>query len=60
MKRLFIQATMFKQRVSELDLSGELLRKIENEILNNPLVGSAIGGTGGVRKARLADDKRGK
>ena len=59
MKRTFVQTSIFSKRLDEKE-SGLLLESIEEEILENPLAGDVIPGTGGVRKLRFADPRRGK
>ena len=43
-----------------MGLSDEDRRKLENEIADNPSVGTPIRGTGGLRKMRFALEGRGK
>ena len=43
-----------------MGLNDEDRRKLENEIVNNPYVGTVIRGTGGLRKMRLSIEGRGK
>ena len=60
MQRLFVQATPFKRAMEELGTETGLLARIEVAILENPKAGDVIQGTGGVRKMRMADARRGK
>lgn len=60
MKRLFIQAESFKERLNEQKDGDKLLREIELEIVKNPECGDVVQGTGGVRKMRVSDPTRGK
>lgn len=59
MKRLFIEAEYFKKKITELEESG-LLRRIQNEILKNPEVGTLVKNTGGIRKFRVGTKGKGK
>lgn len=38
----------------------DVLAKVQAEILRNPEAGKVIQGTGGLRKVRIGDEKRGK
>jgi len=58
-RRTFIQTEIFSKRLDERRRSG-LLEEVEQAILENPLVGDVISGTGGVRKFRVTDPLRGK
>lgn len=60
MKRTFIQTKEFSQNWDELGFSDQDLRRLENEILENPEVGLIMSGTGGLRKMRFAFEGRGK
>ncbi len=58
MRRAFIETSSFSKRV---DREGaETLRAIQAELLKNPGAGTVIQGTGGLRKLRVADTRRGK
>jgi hypothetical protein len=59
MKRLFIESTLFKKEFSE-NVSLEILRKLQMEILKKPEGGDPIPGTGGIRKMRLGAESKGK
>lgn len=59
MKRVFIQTSIFSRRLSERKLEA-VLEVIEEEILDNPLAGDVVSGSGGVRKMRVGDPRRGK
>lgn len=54
--RYFILNSKWK----ELELNDMDLRRLQNEILENPKAGTVIQGTGGIRKMRFAYDQRGK
>jgi len=58
MKRTFVEASSFSRKI-DAEGSGVLLQ-IQTELLGNPGSGSVISGTGGLRKARIADAGRGK
>ena len=52
MVREFIRTHIFEKRWSEMDLTDEDLRKLENFLLKNPNAGDVIQGTGGAVKLR--------
>ncbi len=54
MNRTFIETTEFQKRWKNLKLTQEDLREFQIYLLENPLVGPVIQGTGGVRKVRWA------
>jgi len=58
----FVESRPFTRRLHELagDSADELLRAIEEDLLQNPERGSLVPGLGGVRKARQANPARGK
>ena len=60
MKRTFIQTKEFSRRWDELGLDDEDLRTIEFDIMKNPDKYPIIQGTGGLRKARVAINNKGK
>lgn len=59
--REFIMTPEFDQSWGKLGLDDNSLKKLQEEILENPQLGSVIQGTGGLRKMRFALDsgKRG-
>jgi hypothetical protein len=59
MRRVFRETPIFTEK---LDAAGDdnLLRSIEETILENPEAGATVAGTGGVRKLRAADPSRKK
>lgn len=59
-KRTFIQTSAFTKSWKELDFNDSDLRRLENELLQNPKVGNVIRGTGRLRKMRFAFEGRGK
>lgn len=56
----FVESKVFYRRVREL--SVELLTAIQTDLIENPERGDLVQGTGGARKARVAEpgQKRGK
>ncbi|MBI2519527.1 MAG: hypothetical protein HYV97_03895 [Bdellovibrio sp.] len=59
MRRTFIETPIFTEKIEELG-GQQLLRLIEDEILDDPDCGATISGTGGLRKLRAADPSRQK
>lgn len=59
MKRTFKETPTFTRKVDSYG-DKDLLKAIQDAILENPSIGSTIAGTGGLRKFRLADPSRGK
>ena len=60
MTREFVELPLFRSRWKDLQLNEEDLKRLQNELLENPKVGAVIRGTGGVRKMRFAFEHRGK
>lgn len=59
MKALFVELPVFERyRQDYLDDQG--FRDFQNLLMENPEAGDVIEGTGGLRKIRFADAKRGK
>ncbi|MBL0207310.1 MAG: toxin [Propionivibrio sp.] len=59
MKALFVELPAFaKYRADYLDDGG--FRSLQQSMLKNPAAGEVIEGTGGLRKLRHADPRRGK
>ena len=59
MKALFVELPAFSRfRGDYLDDEG--LRTLQNALMENPEAGDVIEGTGGLRKLRHADPRRGK
>jgi hypothetical protein len=54
MKRAFIYLPPFEKELKNIGLSRDSEIDIEQEILNNPVIGKVMKGTGGVRKFRKA------
>ncbi|PIV72093.1 MAG: toxin [Rhodocyclales bacterium CG17_big_fil_post_rev_8_21_14_2_50_68_7] len=59
MKALFVELPAFSRHRAEY-LSDEDFRRLQNDLLKNPAAGDVIQGTGGLRKLRQADPRRGK
>ncbi len=59
MRRLFRETPIFSEKIDEVG-GDDLLRCIEEAILENPEAGATVAGTGGVRKLRAADPSRRK
>ena len=59
-KREFIQTSVFTREWEGLGFNDTDLRRLENELLQNPKVGKVIQGTGRMRKMRFAFKGRGK
>ena len=60
MKRTFIETKYFTAKWKELGFTEEDLRRLQEELLENPKVGDVMRGTGGLRKMRFAYNNRGK
>jgi hypothetical protein len=59
MRRAFRETSIFTEKLNAVG-DDELLRSIEDAILENPEAGATVAGTGGVRKLRAPDPSRGK
>ena len=59
MKALFIELPAFSRYRSDY-LDDDAFLALQNELMKQPLAGDMIEGTGGLRKLRQADPKRGK
>lgn len=59
MKALFVEMPVFEQCRSNY-LTDEAFTQLQQVLLANPASGDVIKGTGGLRKVRWADAKRGK
>ena len=59
MKALFVELPAFIRHRSDY-LDDEGLRALQNALMENPEAGDVIEGTGGLRKVRQADPRRGK
>lgn len=60
MYRTFIETDIFTKKWSDCGLDNETLREFQNLLLKNPGKGEVIRGTGGLRKIRFGDKKKGK
>ena len=60
MTRTFIQTKEFSRNWDRLGFNDDDLRVLENDIMNNPDKYPVIKGTGGLRKAGVAFENRGK
>lgn len=58
MKRIFVESEDFRQKVEQLH-DDELLKRIQNLILEDPNSGDVIQGTGGLRKIRVGAKGKG-
>jgi hypothetical protein len=58
----FLEFPIFTKRLRALakEYGDDVLLKIENDLMENPERGSTVAGTGGARKARIADPVRKK
>ncbi len=59
MKAVFVELPAFERHRSDY-LDDESFRALQDELMKNPEAGDLIEGTGGLRKLRFADAKRGK
>ena len=59
MKAIFIELPPF-ERHRQGYLNDENFRAFQKMLMDNPEAGDVIEGTGGLRKLRYADEKRGK
>ena len=60
MTRAFIELPLFRAKWKDLGLDDSDLRRLQEEILADPKIGSVMQGTGGVRKMRFSFEHRGK
>ena len=59
MKAVFVELPPF-ERFREDYLDDDAFKSLQNELLTSPDKGDVIQGTGGLRKLRFADKRRGK
>ncbi|GAB3433879.1 type II toxin-antitoxin system RelE/ParE family toxin [Massilia solisilvae] len=59
MKATFIELPPF-QRLRDTYFDDGSFKDLQNELMKNPEAGDVIKGTGGLRKIRYADERRGK
>lgn len=60
MYRTFVLTAEFDRQWKNMSLTDDDLRKLEEEILENPKIGAVMKGTGRLRKMRFAFEGRGK
>ena len=60
MTRTFVELPSFRAEWKNLKLTEDDLRRLQEELLANPEIGSKMQGTGGIRKMRFAFEHRGK
>ena len=60
MTRLFVELPIFRSRWKDMGLNDDDLKRLQEELLEDPKIGAVMRGTGGVRKMRFAFEKRGK
>lgn len=59
MKAVFVELPPFEQHRSKY-LDDDSFTEFQKELIKNPTAGEVIKGTGGLRKVRFSDKKRGK
>ena len=59
MKAVFVELPAFERHRADY-LDDDAFRKLQSLLMLNPQVGDTIRGTGGLRKMRFADERRGK
>jgi hypothetical protein len=59
MKATFIELSSFLARRPDY-LTDDEFREFQNVLMKSPTAGNVIAGTGGLRKVRIADPRRGK
>lgn len=59
MKAVFVELPAFERYRADY-LDDEAFRALQDELMKNPSAGDVIEGTGGLRKVRFADGRRGK
>ena len=59
---VFIESRAFRRRLSDLagNSADDVLRQMQDELVQNPERGNIVQGLGGIRKARAANPARGK
>lgn len=60
MIRTFVELPLFRSKWKSLGLNDEDLKRLQEEMLLDPKIGTVIQGTGGIRKMRFAFEHRGK
>ena len=59
MKAVFVELPAFERHRADY-FDDDAFRKLQSLLMLNPQVGDTIPGTGGLRKLRFADERRGK
>lgn len=59
MKAVFVESSEFTERVAEF-LPDDAYAAVQQELMDQPDKGDVMPGSGGLRKVRIADPKRGK
>src|ERR1051326_5485448 len=59
MKNIFVEIDPFTKKIAAF-LTDDGLMKLQNLLMNNPNCGTVIPGSGGLRKVRFADPRKGK
>ena len=59
MSAIFVELPAF-ERHREIYLTDDDFRQLQSVLLENPMAGCVMEGTGGLRKLRFADSRRGK
>lgn len=59
MRAVFVELSHFAKRIGHY-LTDDQFGLLQQLLLNNPIQGDIIGGTGGLRKLRFVDPRRGK
>ncbi len=59
MRAVFVELPAFERHRADY-LDDDAFRKLQSLLMLNPQVGDTIPGTGGLRKMRFADERRGK
>lgn len=60
MKRTFIETKYFTNKWKNMGFTDDDLRRLQEALLEDPKVGAALQGTGGLRKMRFAYENQGK
>ena len=60
MTRTFVELPLFRSKWKSLGLNDDDLKRLQEQILLDPKIGSVMKDTGGIRKMRFAFEHRGK
>ena len=60
MMREFVELPFFRSKWKAMGLNDDDLRRLQEELLIDPKIGTVLRGAGGVRKMRFAFEQRGK